>query len=88
MAYEGSGYTDWKFCADDVPVSDDLERPGQQLGPLNIDNLNHPEIARAPTAATASSGPSQDHTPNERAENEGTYQDGVPMLRWHKEENA
>jgi len=88
MAYEGAGYSDWMYCADEVPVSNDLDRASQRLGPLNIDNLDHPQLERSVTAPTASSTPAKDLTPEEKAEDEGPHQDGYPMLSWHGQQNA
>jgi hypothetical protein len=82
MAYEGAGYTDWKYCADYVPVSGDLDRASQRLGPLNIDDLDHPRFARSVTAATGGWSPTQSKTPEVTVKGEGSHQEGYPMLGW------
>ncbi|KAN0099701.1 hypothetical protein V8E51_013476 [Hyaloscypha variabilis] len=82
MAYEGAGYTDWKYCADYVPVSGDLDRASQRLGPLNIDDLDHPRFARSVTAATGGWSPTQSKTPEVTVKDEGSHQEGYPMLGW------
>ncbi|KAE9364620.1 hypothetical protein N431DRAFT_354454 [Stipitochalara longipes BDJ] len=82
MAYEGAGYSDWRCCADYVPVSSDLDKASQRLGPLNIDDLDHPQLTRSATAPTGDSSPTQGKTPYVAVKDEGSRQEEYPMLGW------
>jgi len=82
MAYEGAGYTDWRYCADYVPVSGDLDRASQRLGSLNIDNLDHPQLARSAIAPIGGWSPTQSKTPDITVKDEGYRQEVYPMLGW------
>jgi len=82
MAYEGAGYTDWRYCADYVPVSGDLDRASQRLGSLNIDDLDHPQLARSATTPTGGWIPTQEKKLEVTVNYEGTHQEGFPMLGW------
>jgi hypothetical protein len=89
MAYEGAGYTGWKYCADEVPVSDDLDRASQRLGPLNIDDLDHPQLARSITALPLLGQVlHRTRRRDERTEDEGPHQDEYPILGCHGERSA
>jgi hypothetical protein len=62
LAYEGAGYNNWVSCADDVPVSRGLGAADRQVGGLDIDDLDHPQLVRsacqAPQAPQASASAS------------------------------
>jgi hypothetical protein len=48
LAYEGAGYINWEGCANDVPVSGRLERADQELGGLDISDIEHPRLVKFP----------------------------------------
>lgn len=56
LAYEGAGYDGWDGCADEVPVSKDIQQNVPELGGLDISDIDHPQLVQC-TTTPASSDP-------------------------------
>jgi len=55
LAHEGAGYDDWKSCADDVPVSKDIEQRVPELASMDISDVEHPFLTTLTVTTESSS---------------------------------